>query len=382
MRKLSLAVLMAALASTGCVDTLPPLDETTSLAVTLVAPTDPGTPEMPLDDGVREMTFSVAALDAQRQVDTGFTGEVEVYVQFLGALTPKLGAPIPYASVMLTAGQSAETTLTLPKTFGETRLWIEDGGAGATYATGTSPPLWYRDPYVADISTPRDPDGIDALTSSPLQDRQVRVTKSRHGANGRLVVTGTYAQGYSVSDVACADAEGTPPCVAGDFDHVLIFSFSRPKDEMGRNIEAGQFIDGFAGSVVEFNGLTEISFPQSFVSDTSIDVARIPEPATVLPSWFTNEIEFEKHESGLIQVLSGTVCPLDDDYTEFKQWKLDAGRGCGSPVNVITAGVIEFDPALHVGSQLPKVVGVLRPVNLTSFNVFILFPRNSADLVL
>jgi hypothetical protein len=29
-----------------------------------------------------------------------------------------------------------------------------------------------------------------------------------------------------------------------------------------------------------------------------------------------------------------------------------------------------------------RVVGVLRPVNLGTFNVFILFPRNSADLVL
>jgi hypothetical protein len=139
--------------------------------------------------------------------------------------------------------------------------------------------------------------------------------------------------------------------VAGDFDHVLIFSFSRPKDEMGRNIEAGQFIDGFAGSVVEFNGLTEISFPQSFVSDTSIDVARIPEPATVLPSWFTNEIEFEKHESGLIQVEGARCARWTTTTPSYKQWKLDAGRGCGSPVNVITAGVIEFDPALHVGSQ-------------------------------
>lgn len=376
-----ITILPAALALAGCVDTLPPLDETTSLAVTVVAPTNLGSPEMRLDSADRDVTFSVQAFDAQRQLDTGFTGPVEVYVQFLGSLSPQLGAPIPFASVMLTAGQSGETTVTLPAVFGETRLWVEDGGPGATYATGTSPALWYRDPFVADISTPRDVNGLDALSASPLQNKQVTVTGSRYGANGRLVVTGTYAQGYSVSDVECADANGAPPCVAGDFDHVLVFSFSRPKDEMGRNIEAGQFIDGFAGSVSEFNGLTEMSFPQSFVTDTSIDVARIPEPATVLPSWFTNEIEFEKHESGLIQVLNGTVCALDADFTTFKQWKLDAGRGCGSPVNVITAGVVEFDPAAHVGSQLAKVVGVLRPVNIGSFNVFIMFPRNAADVV-
>jgi ABC-type taurine transport system ATPase subunit len=31
-------------------------------------------------------------------------------------------------------------------------------------------------------------------------------------------------------------------------DHILIFSFSRPKDEQGRAINAGQFTSGFAGS--------------------------------------------------------------------------------------------------------------------------------------
>jgi hypothetical protein len=107
-------------------------------------------------------------------------------------------------------------------------------------------------------------------------------------------------------------------------------------------------------------------------------------PARVLPSWFTTPIEFEKHESGLIEVVGGTVCPLDDSWTTFKQWKLDVGRGCGtsSSVSVITAGVVEFDPATRVGMTVARVVGVLRPVNIGTFNVFIMFPRDSADLTL
>ncbi|MBK9031579.1 MAG: hypothetical protein IPL61_09640 [Myxococcales bacterium] len=369
-------------AAAGCVETLPPIEETTSLAVELVAPTDPGAPDRRLDPSARDVMIRVTAKDAQNQLDTGFTGPVQVYVQFLGALTPALGSPLPFATIELTAGVSPTVSLTLPAVFGPTTLWIEDGGEGATYATGSSVPLWYPDPHVADISTPRDLMALDALAVSPLQNRQVTVSSSRYGDRGRLVVTGTYAQGYSVSDVECADAAGTPPCVAGDFDHVLVFSFSRPKDEQGRNIEAGQFIDGFAGAVSEFNGLTEMSFPQSFITDTSADVARIPAPAVVNPSWFTNPIEFEKHESGLIAIDNGTVCPLDADYTTYKQWKIDVGRGCGSAVNVITSGVIEFDPASREGLTVARVVGVLRPVNIGSFNVFIIYPRFSADLVL
>lgn len=375
------ALVVAAVAAAGCVEHLPPIDETTSLAVELVAPTDPGSPDQRLDDSARTVMVKVTAKDAQNQVDTSVTRQVQVYAQFLGTLTPAHDAAIPLATIDLTAGVSGTATVNLPPVFGPTTLWVEDGGPGGSYAVGASPTLWFRDPHVADISTPRDPMALDALSASPLQNKQVTVSSSRYGDRGRLVITGTYAQGYSVSDVECADATGAPPCVSGDYDHVLVFSFSRPKDEQGRNLAAGQFIDGFAGGVSEFNGLTEMSFPQTFADDTSVDEARIPPPAVVQASWFSDPIEFEKHESSPIAIEGATVCPLDADYTTYKQWKLDLGRGCGTAINVITAGVVEFDPAAKVGMPVTRVVGILRPVNIGSFNVWIIYPRDSRDLV-
>ncbi len=375
-------LILAAIATVGCVETLPPLDETTSLAVELVAPADPGAPDRRLDDSARTVMIRVTAKDAQNQVDTGVTRTLQVYVQFLGSLTPAHDARVPLATIDMAAGVTGVATIALPPVFGPTTIWVEDNGAGGSFAAGASPALWFREPTTSDISTPRDLMALDALAASPLQNKQVTVKTSRYGARGRMIVTGTYAQGYSVSDARCADDNGTPPCVSGDFDHVLVFSFSRPKDEEGRNIEAGQFIDGYAGAVQEFNGLTEMGFPQSFVSDTSIDLARIPTPPVVQAAWLSNPIEFEKWESSPIAIEGATVCPLDDDYTTYKQWKLDLGRGCGSAVNVITNGVIDFDPATRVGQPVTRVVGVLRPVNIGTFNVFIIFPRNSADLVL
>ncbi|HUQ07408.1 MAG TPA: hypothetical protein VM261_33175 [Kofleriaceae bacterium] len=379
MRRLLLLTLL-----TGCVENLPPLDEITSLRVELAMPVDPGTKELRLPDTVTSAQIVVTAIDSRGEV-ADLDGPVKVYAQFLGTLTPTLGSAQPLATVMLTDGVSQPSTVMLPRVYGPTVLWVEDDREGGTFPTGTSPVLWFRDPYISDISTPRDPMALDALESSPLELKQVTVTGSRYGANGRLVVTGTYAQGYSLSDTMCADASGTPPCVAGDYDHILIFSFSRPRDEKGRNISAGQFTSGFSGGVQEFNGLTEIGFPQSFVAEedpVSVNEARIPAPAVVLPSWLTNVIEFEKHESGLIQVNGGTVCPLDMDYTTYKQWKLDIGRGCGQAINVITTGVAEFDPATREGMALTRVVGVLRPVNIGTFNVWIIYPRTGADLTL
>ena len=378
------AASLLVLAIAGCVETLPPLDEVTSLQVELLMPTDPGAEDRRLDPSVTTAQIKVTAIGADG-LPADLDGPVQVYAHFLGTLTPELGASQPLATIMLTDGVSAAATVTLPPVFGPTRLWVEDGREGGTFPTGVSPILWYRDPFISDISRPENEMALDALSSSPLELKQVTVTASQYGARGRLVVTGTYAQGYSLSDVQCADENGTPPCVAGPYDHILIFSFSRPKDERGRDIRAGQFTDGFAGGVQEFNGLTEIGFPQSFVEEedpVDVDAARIPAPVVVQQSWLTNTIEFEKVETGLVAVENATVCPLDDDYVTYKQWKLDIGSGCGAAINVITTGVADFDPNDRVGLTIPRVVGVLRPVNIGSFNVWIIYPRDAADLVL
>ncbi len=376
--------LATAVAAAGCVEQLPGISGTQSLLVDLVAPTEPGTPGEPLDDTVRTVTLKVWALDEDNEVDTSFTADVDVYVQFLGGLTPELDDG-PLERIALTAGESADFDLELLPVFGPTFLWVEDGSRDeATYATGTSPVLWYRNPFVADLQQPLDEAALDVLTSSPLEGKQITVSGSRYGAAGRLVVTGVYAQGYTVSDVQCADAAGTPPCTTGNYDHLLVFTFSAPRDEEGRPIAVGQVIDGFAGASQEFNGLTELSFPQTFVAaaEPVVDEAMIPEPLPVDESWFGNTVEFERHESQLLSVIDGVLCELDEEYERYKQWKLDVGRGCGDPINFITAGVVEFDPALYVGQTIPRVVGTMRPVSIDSFNVWIMYPRSSDDLTL
>lgn len=378
------AALLSCVLFAGCVERLPPLDETTSLRVELLAPTELGTPDQPAPPAT-SATIRVTAIDANNEVAVDHNGTADVYVQFLGSLTPPLGSLAPLAQVPIVNGVSAEAVVPLPPVFGRTLLWVEDAAEGGSFPTGTSAPIWFANPVMRDISQPVNPGGLDALVSSPLEGKQVNVTASRYGARGRLVVTSTFAQGYTLSDVECADETGAPPCTTGDFDHILIFSFSRPKDERGRNIEAGQFVTGFAGAIQEFNGLTEVGFPQSFTDaeDGTIDLARIPEPDVVQPAWFTMPIEFEKRESSLIAIEDATICPLDSAWVEFDQWKLDVGRGCGQAINVITTGVVDFDPGAHVGQRVTRVVGALRPLNFdTGGNIWLIHPRGNGDVIL
>lgn len=386
--------LLLVLPLAGCVDSIAGIEGTQSLRVDLIAPADTGSPDERLDDAARSVTVKVSAIDERNEIDTEFNGDVDVYAQFLGGLTPSLD-DAPLERITLTNGVSQNTQFDLPPVFGATFLWIEDGtGDEATYATGTSPTLWFRDPYVSDVSTPEDETALDALEASPLEGKQIKVTGSRYGANGKLIVTGVYAQGYTVSDADCT----TTPCVTGDYDHVLVFTFSAPKDENNNTIYLGEVIDGFGGAASEFNGLTEIGFPRTFVKDADHpelehDPARLPPPVLFDTAWFgplsnpAGRINFERNEAGAIEIRGAKVCDAanDPNYTTYKQWKIDpagASGTCGSnTLSLITAGTdFNTDPVTLKDRILPRVVGILRPVNIGSFNVWIVYPRGSSDI--
>lgn len=404
----------------GCVEDRPGITGTQSLAVELVSPADPGAIDRRLADGLVSVRINVTAYDAAHEVDAGFDRAVEVYAQFLGTVTPTPTlsgltglVATPLATIQLHAGRATDAVVMLPTVLGPTTLWVEDGPKAIrgtfnvdpsdtpTYATGTSPVLWFRDPFIADLQRPPDETRIDALLNSPLQSKQVTVDSSRYGAAGRLVVTSVFSQGYTVSDVQCVGADAAPPCTAAAYDHILVFSFSAPRDQRGRLLRQGQVIDGFSGGLSDFNGLTEVGFPATFVRSDDVDVnpARLPAPAVVdAATWFrpvsvaNGVINFERNEAAPIQINNGKVCKVDDidnAYETFKQWKLDpagVGGDCGRNDNVIsliTAGVIsDLDPHTLEGKTLPRVVGVLRPVQLNSFNVWIAYPRSAEDLTL
>jgi len=199
-----------------------------------------------------------------------------------------------------------------------------------------------------------------------------------------------------VSDVQCSDPSGAPPCTTQAYDHVEVFSFSAPRDQRGKLLRQGQVIDGFSGGVAEFNGLTEIGFPVTFATNDAVVPERLPAPVVFdKDTWFLplsnpqGMINFERNEAAPIEVRGATVCDLDDDYVTFKQWKIDplgVGGDCSNNrnvLNVITAGVVaDVEPATLVGKTVPRVVGVVRPVEIGSFNVWIIFPRSAADLTL
>jgi hypothetical protein len=396
----------------GCVDHQAGVTGTQSIKVELVTPAAPGDLQHRLPDSLRAITVNLTAYDAASAVDPTFERDVEVYAQYLGTVTPTptldgitQRIPVPLARVHLAAGRAMNQTVMLPVVYGPTTLWIEDGpkpkqgslqeidpGYHPTYVTGTSPILWFRDPFIADIQTPVSETALNALVDSPLENKQITVNSSRYGDVGRLVVTSVFSQGYTVSDVKCKDPSGAPPCVAAAYDHLEVFSFSAPADQRGKLLKQGQLIDGFSGGISEFNGLTEIGFPATTATSDAVTPDHQPAPVKLNNNtWFNplgdpqGVINFERNEAAPIEIDNALVCPLDDAYDKYKEWKIDPGGMCasrGNVIDVVTAGVIgDLDPATLVGKTLPRVVGVLRPAG-SAGNIWIIYPRSSADLTL
>jgi hypothetical protein len=291
--------------------------------------------------------------------------------------------------------------------FGPTTVWIDNGsGVGPNYVpgtiTGVTPELWFPDPFVKDLQTPTKEDALNALTDEPLENKQIAVNASRYGTNGKLIVNAVFAQGYTVADCNCA----TTPCTTQDYDYIEVFSFSAPRAQNGQVLVVGNEIAAFNGGLTEFEGLTEVGFPQSdAVLDDNGELPAphpelLPPPIKFKPSWFTGQfsmtdhdtgtINFERNEANVIEIDDVVVCDIDSDFADHQQWKIDPTKvggdcsGRGDVLNVVTTGLSTIDPASLVGKTLPRVVGSLRPLNFGGGNnsVWLVFPRSTDDLTL
>jgi hypothetical protein len=380
----------------GCT-TMEPEKASTQLVVTIVSPSDPGDINNRLDGSGsgNPVTINVQAFDENNLPEDGAAGHSDynntlgVFTHYLGTLTPYLtGTPI--AQVPMTHGKSANVSFMIPPVYGPTTIWVDDdSSATSTFTAGTSATLWFRDPFTADTQRPVNESAIDALYDGPLDNKNVTIAGSQFGSNGALVVTSVYAQGYTLADVQCGP-NLTPPCTGVDYGYMDVFSYSAPEDERDRYISEGEVIDGgYAGGVSEFDGLTELGFPQSFVNADNpiVNTALEPPPVLFDQSWFSNKIMFERNESGMIEIDGAVVCALDSAYTTYKEWKVDPS-GMGDPttcagdniIDVVSAGAVELDPGTLVGQTLPKLIGNLRPINIGSYNVWIIYPRSIADI--
>lgn len=305
----------------------------------------------------------------------------------------------------------------------------ETAGSGAA---GVSWEIKFDTPTIAELQGFFDGHTDGFRGSSPYGGEEVVVDK------GRLVVTRVTTDGMYVTDVADASGKGynhlfvftynspttVPVCEADEYDNLNCVGDRRPIP-----LRVCDTLSFVGGSVSEFYGFTEASFP---VWDTVLwnpddGPCPMPEPYELTAADFRGNsgVQMEAHEAGLVRIRDvrlgsadnivdcdfnkdGVVdfrdydtnecsdeCACreacDDDllcveynqYIEFGQWPARLGGTSGVKVWVNSReSVPEFDPwAEDIPRDIVAITGTLRNLSFLDPYAWIVEPRCQDDIV-
>lgn len=443
------------LATTSCGSSNDLPEQTASLQV-IVSSVD-GTPlptandPLPVDTVRKGTEFKVKvnALGANGEIDTGFNGFVTLSMR-PGYLLEVVGEDVLRSSVRLKNGQSSDITVKVTGAFGAARIWAEDMGylpgdpfkpaacgdlqdndgdgktdfpsdpgcafadddneEGGTYATGVSEPLYFALPRLADAQ------GWGGKT--PFHAEQVELAARSPAV---LIVSRISTDGFYVTDVG--DWPGEEHKKELGFNHLFAFNFNAPY-----GMRVCDRLDKLTGTLSEFYGFTELSFPSYQVhqwrfptdTDPGDGPCLLPEPRVITDAQLVDPAgaarELERSESGLVRVINARIAahmgpesPVDNVFKpgasncdlnrdgrvnydigsaeaacsnacladpECSEWSSFQARGnfrlvvgqsaLGIQANVST--VPGFDPSAHAGETIAFLTGTLRTFSGGSLN--------------
>jgi len=266
-----------------------------------------------------------------------------------------------------------------------------------TGAAGVGPTVTFANPTIHDIQA-TDIQNVLDLGGFPSPLFRFRVTVDANSRDevptladcvdnqGRqrelVVVTGLTVDGFYVTDVCNAD--GTA------FASVYMYNFNTPE-----SLLRGDCLLELTGTVEEFQGFTEMKNP-FWVVDVDPNQPSVPRCADLLPApteltaaMLTDDHTMEGLESGLVTISGATLatelrscdlngngaiggtqewncssdcgdeidCVVLESYQTYFQWSVNKD---GQELNVVTRGVIEFDPEENLGLQITRLTGTLR----------------------
>jgi hypothetical protein len=332
-----LLALATALPACGLEKPLP--ERTERMRVTLRMPNGdppPGLedPALPLPTGVAELVVDVEALRLDGSLDESFGGWVRISVE-PGTVVELVGDRARGRNLDLEAGVALGQLVRVRNARGHTRVWAEDIGyepgdplaspacangidddddgeldypgepgcafandnteTGGTHATGVSAPVHFMLPRLADVqglgaNSPYDLEGMEVETADPA----------------KLIVTRIAADGFYATDLT--ETRG--------FGHIFAFTFNTPG-----GLRVCDQIEGLSGTVTEFFGFTELSFPSfdrhawvfptlnpdGTIAELNDGPCQVPEPVVIstqaaTPDFPENPALLEPIESALVRV--------------------------------------------------------------------------------
>lgn len=183
-----------------------------------------------------------------------------------------------------------------------------------------------------------------------------------------------------------------------DYSSVYMYTYSTPyvDDNVDETISlpVGALIESANGSVFEFFGFTEMSFPtfkpvyveKDGKKELKIDTSLIPEPKDV-GDILNDSNEMEKHEASLVTVKNVSVAWFneeDSSYIEYSQFPLETSSGAS-----IMAQTLYTAPLFNAVAEKPEAGNTTHHYNFTGIlkqhtsarpSTWILVPRDMNDI--
>jgi hypothetical protein len=301
------------------------------------------------------MVIDVRAVDEGGATAAWFDGRVHLDIRPRGAISIGFS---PWFDVV--GGVAAGVPVRIERVHSTASIWVEDTGEDGygSYATGLSPELVFRNPTIRNCQE------IDIHLTSALRGDFVDIDLDGRTA----VVTGTARDGFYLTDASEPDFR---------YSSIYVYTFSRP------DVEIGTRVTRLRGTVDEFYGFTELSFP----SWKAAGAAAIPEPVLVDATNVGLDAALEPYESALVEVRDVTVCPPGESLFAYGQWTVlvDPAGNCqtgAGAINVVSAYTVPgVDPTALTGRTIPLITGNLR-YHMAAVPGWIIYPRGPEDISL
>ena len=348
-------------------------------AVEFAGDFDLGTPEHRIEnpEGGIVTTINITALGYDKKPLADYTGEVEI-----GMLYGENG---DVARITLENGYAENVPVKMRNCLDYDRVVVQEvkkHEGEETYAPtgkiGVSP-VFYTE--VATISAIQGTVKGAKGNPSAFNNRNLTL-KDRE-----MVVIAVIEGGFYLHEVGVED-----------YSSIYMYTYSTPyvDDNVDETVSlpVGALIESANGSVFEFFGFTEMSFPtfhpvyekKDGKSVVKVDISLIPEPKDV-GDILNNNDEMEKREASLVTVKNVSVAWFnenDNSFIEYSQFPLETSDG-----KTIMAQTLYTAPLFNAVAEKPEEGNVTHHYNFTGIlkqhtsarpSTWILVPRDMNDI--
>ena len=382
MRKVFLSIIFLIFLAVSCGETTGDKPVNKGLAgfqVEFAGDFDPGSPEHRIDnpEGGIVTTINITALGYDKKPLSNYTGEVEI-----GMLYGENG---DVARITITDGYAENIGVKMRNCLDYDRVVVQevkkhegDETYEPTGKIGVSPVFYTTVATISAIQgTVKGAKGNPSAFNNrnlTLKDRQ-------------MVVIAVIEGGFYLHEVGVED-----------YSSIYMYTYSTPyvDDNVDETVSlpVGALIESANGSVFEFFGFTEMSFPtfhpvyeeKDGKRTIKIDTSLIPEPKDV-GDILNDSNEMEKHEASLVTVKNVSVAWFnenDNSFVEYSQFPLETSSGAS-----IMAQTLYTAPLFNAIAEKPEegntthhynFTGILKQHTSARPSTWILVPRDMNDI--